>query len=114
MGFQEPQAKAVNRRNPRAVQLTGEIVAAQLLEARADAAAELARRPLGVRDHEQGVHVEPSLAHRLDEPLDQHGRLARAGAGGDEDDAGRVDCGDLLLAGSPDVDAHARFTRHIE
>src|SRR5207247_7112770 len=50
--LQQPVAEAVNRRDPRSVQLTCEIGAPELDEPRADARAELARGPLRVRDHE--------------------------------------------------------------
>ena len=48
-------------------------------------AAQLPGGALGVRDHEHRLDVEPALADRLDEALDEHGRLAGPGAGRDED-----------------------------
>src|SRR5206468_4732071 len=88
--LQEPVAEAVDRRDPRAVELAGEIGATELEQPRANASAQLAGGPLGVRDDEDRGDVEPGLADRMDEPLDQHIRLPGAGARGDEDDPGRV------------------------
>ena len=53
--------------------------------------------PLRVRDHEQGVDVEPVLDDRAHEPLDEHGRLAGAGAGCHEHAPVRLDRGALLV-----------------
>ena len=64
----------------------------------------------GVRDHEHRVDVEALVADRADEALDEHGRLAGARAGGDEDRAARLD-GRGCCSGS--ADGHARATRHI-
>ena len=72
----------------------------------ADPRAQLAGCAPCVRDHEDGVDVEPALADAADEPLDEHRGLARPGAGGDEDLPGRLDGRTLLLV-------HARGTRHI-
>ena len=106
MRLEQPVAEAVDGRDPGAVERPREVVAAELVQPLPDAQAQLAGRPLGVRDHEHRVDVEAVLAHRAREALDQHRRLARAGARGDEDEAARVDRG-LLLAGS----ARARPTR---
>jgi hypothetical protein len=96
----------VDRRDPRAVELAREVGAAALGQRVADARAQLAGRAPRVRDHEDRVDIEAAVAHGADEPLDEHGGLARARARGDEDLAGRLDRCDLLLV-------HARGTRHI-
>src|SRR5581483_2380942 len=84
-----------------------EIVAPALGERSADACAELARGAARVRDDEDRVDVEPAIAYRAHEPPDEHGRLAGARAGRDEDLAGRLDRCQLLLV-------HARGTRQID
>ena len=107
--LQQPQAEAVDRRDPGSVERTSEIVAAELVQARADPAAQLARRALRVGDHEHRLDVEPALAHRLDEALDEHRRLAGARTGRDEDLPPRRDrCGLLIVRGS-----HALLIRHM-
>ncbi len=106
MRAQEPRAEAVDRRDPRAVELPREVVAAARTQRRPDARAKLARRLARVGDDEHRLDVEALLAHRAHEPLDEHGRLARAGAGRDEDLAGRFDRCALLLV-------HGRSIRHI-
>jgi hypothetical protein len=113
MRLQEAMAEAVDRGDPGGVELAREIGAAGLGEARANAAAELAGGALGVGDDEERVDVEAALAHRLHEALDEHRRLARPGAGGDEDDAGRLDRGALLGIRGAHAHAHALLTRHI-
>src|SRR5207247_75918 len=74
--LQQPQAEAVDRRDPGAVELAGEIGPTALVQRRADAGAKLGRGLARVRDDEQRVDVEPVLADRADEPLNQDGRLA--------------------------------------
>ena len=93
-------AETVDRRDPRGVELSREVGAPELDEPRTDPVAQLAGRLLGVRDDEERVDVEPALADRPGEPLDEHGRLARAGAGGDEDDPARLDRRRLLGVGA--------------
>ena len=110
MRLQEPQAEAVDRRDPGAVERSGQIVAAELVQAGADPASELARGALGVGDHEHRLDVDPALADRLDEALDEHGRLPRPRARRDEDLPARRDRGRLLLVR---VSRHARLIRHI-
>ena len=107
--LQQPQAEAVDRRDPGAVERAGEIVAAELVQARPDPAAQLPGRALRVRDHEHRLDVETALADRLDEALDEHRRLARSGARRDEDLPPRRDRGGLLIVRRP----HARLIRHI-
>ena len=85
IGLQEPQAEAVDGRDPGAVELAREVVAPALGERGADARAQLAGRAPRVRDDEDRVDVEPALADRAHEALDEHRRLAGARAGGDED-----------------------------
>ena len=103
---QEPGAEAVDGRDPGAVELLREVEAAALAELAADARPQLSRRLARVGDHEHRLHVEALVADRAHEALDEHARLARAGAGGDEHLPLRVDRGELLLV-------HARPTRHI-
>ncbi len=110
MRLQEPQAEAVDRGDPGAVEGAREVVPAELGESRPDPAAELACRALGVGDHEQGLDVEPAVADRLHEALDEHRRLAGAGARGDEDATPSRNRRLLLLVCQL---AHARLIRHI-
>ena len=97
---QEPAAEAVNRRDPGAVEVAREIGPLELEQARADPRAELAGGTVGVGDHEQRVDVEAVVDHRAGEPLDEHGRLAGAGAGRDEGRAAGVDRRLLLGVGA--------------
>jgi hypothetical protein len=96
MRAQESRAEAVDRRDPGAVETTGEIGATATQERGADPRPELARRLAGVGDDEHRLDVEALVAHRLHEPLDKHGRLARACAGRDEHLAVRFDSCALL------------------
>ena len=107
--LQQPEAEAVDGRDPGPVERAGEVVTAELVQPRPDAAAQLPGRALRVRDHEHRLDVETALADRLDEALDEHRRLARAGARRDEDLPARRDRGRLLLVRRP----HARLIRHI-
>ncbi len=107
--LQQPQAEAVDRRDPGSVEGASEIVAAELVQAGADPAAQLPCRTLGVGDHEHRLDVEPALAHRLDEALDEHGRLARPRTGRDEDLSACGDRRGLLIVRS----SHARLIRHM-
>ena len=109
--LQQPVAEAVDGRDPGAVELAREVVPPALAERVADAGAQLAGRALRVRDHEDRVDVEAVVADRAHEALDEHARLAGAGARGDEDVAARVDR--RLLLGVRDARRHARLTRHI-
>ena len=106
MSLQQPQAEAVDRGDPGAVELAREIVPPAVAERGADARAQLARGPPRVRDDEDRVDIEAAVADGAHEALDEHGRLAGAGAGRDEDLAGRFDRRALLLV-------HGRATRHI-
>ena len=108
---QQPAAEAVDRRDPRAVELAREVVAAALGERRANPRPQLARGAPRVRDDEDRVDVEAAIEDRAHDALDEHRRLAGAGAGGDEHLARRLDRGALLLVQR--VLAHARSTRHI-
>ena len=96
----------MDRRDPGAVELARELMPASLEKRRADPRPQLAGGAPGVRDHENRVDVEPAVADRADDPLDEHGCLPGARTGGDEDLAGRFDCAQLLLV-------HARSIRHI-
>ncbi len=114
--LQQSVAEAVNRRDPGAVELAGEIVPVELGQAAANPASQLAGRPLRVGDREHGLHRQPALAHGAGEPLDEHRRLPRPRPCGDEDEAGRVDRGQLLgVRGSGLLDdGHDLATRHID
>ena len=70
--LQQPVAEAVDRRDPGAVELTGEVVSAAVEQLAPDPPPQLARGTLGVRDHEHGVDVEALVADRVREPLDEH------------------------------------------
>ena len=109
MRLQQPQAEAVDRGDPRAVERARQVVTPELVQAGADAASELARGALRVGDHQHRLDVDAALADRLDEPLDEHGRLTGPGAGRDEDLPARRDRRGLLLVQRP----HARLIRHI-
>ena len=115
MRLQQPVAEAVDGRDPGPVELAGEIVAAELGEAGADAAAQLPGRALGVRDREHRIDRQPPVADRAHEALDENGRLSRPRAGGDEDEPGRVDRRELLGVRRARVlgHGHDRATRHI-
>ena len=88
---QQAVAEAVDGRDPGAVELAGEVGPPELDEPRADPRPQLAGGLLGVGDHEDRVDVEAALADGAREALHEHGRLAGAGAGGDEDDAVGLD-----------------------
>ena len=110
IGPEQAGAEAVDRRDPGAVELTGEVVPAALGERRADPGAELAGGTARVRDHEDRVDVESAIADRADDSLDEHGRLAGTCAGGDEHLSARLDGGELLRVEL--VAAHVRSIRH--
>ncbi len=107
---QQPAAEAVNGRDPGSIELAGEIMALALVQSRADARAQLAGGAVGVSDDEQGVDREPTLDRRPAEALDQHRRLAGAGAGRYEHDSGGFDRTALLAIGS--ARSHRLGTRH--
>src|SRR5207237_3851452 len=87
---QETQAEAVDRRDPRCVEVAREVAPAEADEPLADPAAQLTGRTLGVGDDEDRVDVDAAI-ERPDEALDQHRRLARPRAGGDEDEPTGLD-----------------------
>ena len=109
MGAKQPMTEAVDGRDPRAVELARQIGTSALDQARADPAAQLARRLLGVRDHEDRLDVDSLVAHGAREALDEHLRLARARARGHEHEPARLDSRLLFR-----VEIHARLIRHIE
>ena len=111
--LQQAAAETVDGRDPGAVELPREVVAAELDEALPDPSAQLAGSALGVRDHEDRVDVEPALAHRAAEALDDHGRLAGPGARRDEHDSGLLDGPSCSRFGRALDGAHVLFTRHI-
>ena len=116
MRFQEPVAETVDRRDPRAVEIAREIVAAPIDERRPDPRAQLARRLARVRDDEDGVDVEPALADRADVALDEDRGLSGARSGRYEHRAAGLGRGELLVVQpgpALDDDRHGRATRHI-
>ncbi len=110
IGLEQPVAEAVNRRDPRAVEAAREIGAPTPPQLCTDPGPQLACRPLRVGDDEDRLDVQPPVAHRLDEALDEHRGLPGPRAGGDEHAAPGVDGGLLLGIRRP---GHARLTRHI-
>ncbi len=92
-------AEAVDRGDPGSVELEREVGAAPLEQGGADAGAQLAGGPLRVRDHEDGVDIEPVLHDGPDESLHEHGGLARARSRRDEDVPVRFDRCALLVVG---------------
>ncbi len=108
--LQQAVAEAVDRRDPRAVDLPGEIGPAAPGELGPDPAAQLGCGALRVRDDEDRADVETALADRAREALHENRRLARSGPGRDEHLAGGLDRRQLLgVERAP----HARRTRHI-
>ena len=116
MRLQQAVTEAVDRRDPRAVQLACQIVAPELGEPLPDSSAQLTGSPLGVRDRQHRVDGQAAIADRSHEALDEHRRLARPRACGDEDEAARVDRRQLLLVrGAGLLDhGHDLATRHID
>ncbi len=109
---QQARAEAVDRRDPGAVDLACEIAPPELTESLADSLLQLPGGSFRVRDHENRSRPETAIARRANVSLDEHRRLARPSTGRDEDDAGLLDCRELL-----GIDrrrrAHGRSTRHI-
>jgi hypothetical protein len=95
MLLQEPEAEAVDGRDPGAVELARQIAPAELGQPSPDTGAQLGRRAFGVRDHEDRADVDAAV-DRAGETLDEHGRLAGTGTGGDEDQTLCLDRGVLL------------------
>ena len=106
IALQEPEAEAVDRRDPRAVELAREVLPTALRERCADAGAQLAGGASRVRDDEDRLDVEPAVAHGAHETLDEHRSLPRTRPCRDEDLAGRLDRRLLLLV-------HPRSIRQI-
>src|SRR5256885_5546423 len=72
--LQQPVTEAVNRRDPGAVKLAREVIAAAVEQLPPDPPTELARRALRVRDNEHGADINALVAHSVREPLDEIGR----------------------------------------
>ena len=106
----------MDRGDPGAVELAREIVPVELGEPLANPAPQLAGRSLRVGDREHRLDGQPALADSAREALDEHSRLPRPGPRRDEDEAGRVDRGQLLgVRGSGLLDdRHDLATRHID
>jgi hypothetical protein len=97
MRAQEPVAETVDRGDPRAVELTGQVRPPALAKRSADARPQLACCLSRVGDDEDRVDVDASVADRAHVALDEHGRLPGPGAGRDEHRALGLDRGELLL-----------------
>jgi hypothetical protein len=106
VGPKQAMAEAVNGRDPGTVELARELGSTGVDEAGADPRPQLACGLLGVREDENRLGVHACVADGAREPLDEHHRLAGAGAGGDEHGPRRLDGRELLIV-------HARLTRHI-
>ena len=104
--LEQARAETVNRRDPGAVELAREVVPSTLGKRGADPRPQLAGGTTRVRDHEDRVDVEPAIADRADDPLDEHRGLAGTGTGGDEHLSPGLDCRKLLIV-------HARSIRQI-
>ncbi len=115
MRAQQPVAEAVDRRDPRSVELAREVGTPALAQRGADATPQLAGRLARVRDDEDGLDVDAALAHRAYVPLDENRRLPRARSRGHEDRALGLDGSQLLVVepGGRLHDRHARGTRQI-
>jgi hypothetical protein len=115
MGAEQSGAEPVNRGDPGTVELAREVRSAALTKGRTDSRPQLTGGLAGVRDHEDRLDVDAPLADGADEALDENRRLARSGAGGDEDRPVLLDGRDLLLVEPCDRlhDRHARATRQI-
>ena len=109
MRTQQPVTEAVDRGDPRPVELAREVRTSTLDESRTDPAAQLAGRLLRVGDHEDRFDVDALVADGTRETFHEHLRLACTGSGRDEDEPARVDCALLFR-----VELHARLTRHID
>src|SRR6185437_2293709 len=109
--LQQPEAEAVDRRDPGAVELAREVVAASVEQLAPDAPPQLPSGALRVRDHEHRADVDPFVTDRVRDSLDEPECLPRACSRRDEDVAARLDRRPLLLVWC--ARAHARFTRHI-
>ena len=108
--LQQPVAEPVDRRDIGAVEAPSEVRAATAPQLGTDPGPQLSGSPLGVGDDEDRLHVEPALAHRFDEALDEDSGLAGPRAGRHEDPPAGVDRRTLLVVRRP---VHARLTLHI-
>ena len=99
---QHPRAEAVDRRDPCRLGLARVLAAAELDEALAHPRPQLAGGAVGERDREDPRRPHAVLDHRAHEALDQHGRLAAAGVGLEQQrPRARADRGRLLLGERP-------------
>ena len=110
MGAEQAPAEAVDRRHPGPVELEREVGAAALEQALADPRAQLAGGAFRVRDDEERLNVEAVVDDGADEPLHEHGGLARTGPRGDEHPTGRLDRRALLVVRGG---SHGRSLRQI-
>ena len=79
-GAQDPRTEAMDRRDERPLGRARLIDRAELAQARADPLAQLPGSLLGERDREHRRDIDPVFDHRACETLDEHRRLAAAGA----------------------------------
>ena len=116
IGGEQAPTETMDRRDPGAVEIAGEIGAIELEQTCPDPGTELAGGAIGVGDHEQRVDVEAVVDDRAGKSLDEHGRLPRSRTGRDEGLAAGIDCGLLLRIGCrerPRDGTHGRSLRHI-
>src|SRR5262249_43164109 len=78
---ENPVAEAVDRRDPRAVELASEVGPITVAKRRSNARPQLAGRLARVSDDEDRVGVQTAVADGPDVALDENRRLARAGSG---------------------------------
>ena len=84
MGPEQAGAEAVDRRDERRLGVPCRPPVAELVQSPSDPLAQLPGRPLGERDGEDPRRSHPVLVDRPDEALDEDGRLAAPGVGGQE------------------------------
>ncbi len=96
---QDARAEAVDGADPGAVDRPRVLVLADLHQPPAHPLAQLPGRLLGEREREDRADGDAVLEHRLDEALDHHRGLARAGVGGQQRRARAVGHRRALLGG---------------
>jgi hypothetical protein len=96
---QDPGAETVDRGDEGAFGGAGLLPAPQLQESGADPRPHLRRGLLGERDREDRLHRLAVVDHRAHESLHEHGRLARARAGANDERAVPPVRGPPLLGG---------------
>ena len=82
---QQAPAEAVDRGDPRRLGVARQVQGVEVLKPRADPLGQLGGRLLGERDRQDRVHRHAVVHHGAHEALDQHGGLAGARAGTDQE-----------------------------